>query len=280
MPGRTTSGSSWRPFHRRCRTGRRRSPCAPSGHLAGNYRQGGQAAGDTQLPGRGRARCRRAGPGDSRRRQSRTGGPGGPDADHHRRHDPAGGRRQGGRGHHHGDGRLADRASGDRPRPDPDLLHLRRRDRPRRRSFGPATRSTRRPATRSTATAAIEIDVETFSADQAAVDHPRREHPSVDRQRADDQRRARRRRLLVAAAPQPPFARDDRRPRGLLAPLRDCRRRGRSEAEDPAARFRPSRDWPAEADFLRGAVAATGQEFPEAKISVQSSASIATWPRA
>ena len=92
-----------------------------------------------------------------------------PHADHHRRHDAAGGRRQGGRGRHHGNGRLARRA----PR-DPRTARCGSASPATRRSAAASTtstwaRSARRPATRSTATAADMIDVETFSADLAVV---------------------------------------------------------------------------------------------------------------
>ena len=132
-----------------------------------------------------------------------------------------------------------------RPRPGADLLHLRRGDRPRRRSARSARDSGPRSATRSTATAAGEIDVETFSADQAVVDDPRREHPSLDRQGADDQRRSR----AAADFLAPPAARqlspettDGRE--GFLHPYDIARRRGRGEDRNPAARLRDARSSP------------------------------------
>ena len=142
-----TSNHQWLPPRRR--------PLRPSGHLAGDQRQGGQAAGDPQLP-RGRPRpARRPRPRDSPDGQPRVERPAGANPDYQRRHDAAGGRRQGGRGHHHGNGRLARPASADSPRTAAALFHLRRGDRPRRRP--PRSGPDRRPwpVTRSTARGAI-----------------------------------------------------------------------------------------------------------------------------
>ena len=84
----------------------------PRRYLAGNDRQGRQAAGDSQLRRR-RHSARRATPtqGDSRRRQSRAASARRQDAHHHRRHDAAGRRRQGRRRRHHGSWPHAGRAS-------------------------------------------------------------------------------------------------------------------------------------------------------------------------
>ena len=186
-----------------------------------------------QLCRRRHRACRATEPSDPRRRQPGAGTAARADAHHHRRHDAAGRRRQGRRGRHHGDRRLAGGASRNPARPDANLLHLRRGDRPRRRSSRPRRRSARRSATRSTATPADEIDVETFSADLAVVTvQGVNIHPSIAKGRMTNAVRA------AAAFPRPvaarpALARNDRRPRGLPAPLRDCRRRGRGE--DPAS---------------------------------------------
>ena len=81
--------------------------------------------------------------GDPRRRQSGVGGSQRQDDRHHRRHDAARRRRQGRRRRHHGGGGPTAGPSGNAARPDPHLLHLRRGDRPRRRSR--RSEETRRP---------------------------------------------------------------------------------------------------------------------------------------
>ena len=83
-----------------------------------------------------------------------------------------------------------------------------------------------------------EIDVETFSADQAVVTvEGVNIHPSIAKGRMTNAVPGGRRFHCPVAA-RPPLARNDRRPRGLPAPLRHRRRRGRGEGQDPAPRFR------------------------------------------
>ena len=68
-----------------------------------------------------------------------------------------------------------------------------------------------------------EIDVETFSADQAVVTiHGVNIHPSIAKGRMVNAVRVAARFRRPAAA-RAPLARNDRRPRGLLAPLRHSR---------------------------------------------------------
>ena len=80
-------------------------------------------------------------------------------------------------------------------RPDPPLLHLRRRDRPRRRPSRSRIGSGRWCATRWTVTAADDDRRGDLFRRSGPGDDPRRQHSSVDRQGPHDQRRARGRRF-------------------------------------------------------------------------------------
>ena len=124
-----------------------------------------------------------------------------------------------------------------------------------------------------------EIDVETFSADQAVVTvHGVNIHPSIAKGRMINAVRVAARFRRPPAARQP-LARDDRRPRGLPAPLRHRGRRGRGEAEDSAPRFRRREARRA------GRPRAAGGRGHDAGVSRRrrstwpSSGSIATWPK-
>ena len=160
------------------------------------------------------------------------------DAHHDRRHDAARGRRQGRRRRHHGDGRAPGGASRDSARADPHLLHLRRGDRPRRRSRRPEEARRRRrlharrrrPRARSTPRRSPPT--------WPIVTDSRRQHPPVDRQGTDGQRHPPGRPVPRPPAADDAVAGDDRRPRGLPAPLPDRRRRRRDADPHPAARLR------------------------------------------
>ncbi len=65
-------------------------------------------------------------------------------------------------------------------------------------------------------------------------DHPRREHPSLDRQGANDQRPASRGQFPPASPPLDPFPGNHRGSAGLPAPLRDPRRSGSGGDRHPA----------------------------------------------
>ena len=220
------------------------------------------AGGDIVLPGDPQ-------PGDPRGRQPGTGRHPRPHADHQRRHDAAGGRRQGGRGHHHGNGRLADGASA---------------------RFPMARCGSASPATRRSATAWITsirgrsgptvcytldgqgsdlIDVETFSADLAEVTiRGVNIHPSIAKGRMTNAVRAAGRfpRPVAAATP---LARNHRRPPGFSASLRNQRRGGRSEAADPACAISTPRTWPSWPAVAPAGGRGDGRrEFPAAQIDV------------
>ena len=197
-------------------------PFAPPGHLAGNHRRGGQAAGDRALSGRRHRAGRRPGTGDPLQGQSRAGPPSGADPDYQRRHDAAGGRRQGGRGHPHGDGRLARGTSAVPPRAAAAVFHLRRGDRPRRgppRHGGHRRRGllhARRPGERPDRRRDL-------LGRRGRGDRPRREHPSVDCQGTDEQRGAGGGPLPRRASPRATFPRDHRQTaRGSCIPIKSA----------------------------------------------------------
>ena len=115
----------------------------PRRYVAGNQRPQRQAGRSCALRRPRHCLARRSVTDHSRRRQSGAGESQRQDAHHHRRHNAARRRRQGRRGRHHGGGGATAGPAGNAARPDPRLLHLRRRDRPRRRS--PRSEETRRP---------------------------------------------------------------------------------------------------------------------------------------
>ena len=103
-------------------------------------------------------------------------------------------------------------------------------------------------------------------------------HPSIAKGRMTNAVRAAGRVCRPFAA-RWPIAGDDRGPRGVLAPLRNQRRGGRSEHEDPAPRFRggnDSRSWPIGCGRRPRRFVAS---FPPRRSPCISSGNIATWPR-
>ena len=125
-----------------------------------------------------------------------------------------------------------------------------------------------------------EIDVETFSADQAVVTirgvniHP------VDRQRADDQRRSRVAADFIARLPRDtlsPETTDGRE--GFLHPYEMSGRRGRGEGEDPASRFRRRQARRVGRSAAAGGRGRRCRNFPRPRSTWPSSGSIATWPK-
>ena len=163
---------------------------------------------------------------------------------HHRRHDAARRRRQGRRRRHHGGGGSSAGPSGDSARADPHLLHLRRGDRPRRRSR--RSEETRRPrsATRSTAAARAKSTAKpsppTWPWSRSPASTFIRRSPRAGWSTPCAWRGCSS--IGCRGMIQSPETTDG--PRGLSASLSHRGRRGRGDHAHPAARFRHAASWP------------------------------------
>ena len=129
------------------------------------------------------------------------------------------------------------RPAGSPARPDPHLLHLRRGDRPRRRSR--RSEETRRRRRLHARRRRPGRDRRRDLLRRPGRRHrARRQHPPVDRQGPHGQRGAPGRPLPRPPAARLPVAGNDRRPRRLPAPLPHRGRRRRDDDSHPAARLR------------------------------------------
>ena len=119
-----------------------------------------------------------------------------------------------------------------------------------------------------------EIDVETFSADQAVVTiRGVNIHPSIAKGRMTNAVRAAGRFRRPAAA-RPPLARNDRRPRGFLHPYEIGGGVAEVKLQDPAPRFRRRRSSPSWPIGCGRRPPRSMREFPAAKIDVHDRAAV------
>ena len=168
---------------------------------------------------------------------------------------------------------LLTREPGDPARADPRLLHLRRGDRPRRRSPRPEeARGGRRLHARRQGPG--EIDGETFSADLATVTITGVNiHPSIAKGRMVNAVRLAG--LFLDRLPQRTLvAGDDGRPRGLPAPVPHRGRRGRDDDPLPAARLRHAEAGGARRTCCARSAGRSRREFPAAKVEGRREAAV------
>ena len=271
--GRRPAGPAWHRFGNNSRHGQRIPPgdrvLRPSGHVAGDDRQGGQAAGDPRLCRRRHCPARRPEQGDSRGRQPRIGRDAGPHDHHHRRHDAAGRRRQGRRGDHHGNGRLADGAPRDRRTARCGCASPATRRSATAWITSIRGRSARPSATRSTARGSDMHRRGDVFRRPGRGDDSRREHPSVDRQGANDQRRSRGGPFPRTIAAALSLAGKHRRPRrALCIPIEISGGVGEVKLHILLRDF-DAADLVELAALLRRAAATVANEFPAATIDVK-----------